>query len=143
MYLSTKADLERNGHDTSNLLNFLGTSEEAIEDLRFLVVELIDGYHRYGALVLLRDQPHLLLNPDLHIDWKLLAGLYPSWIKLDRYAIGCYRSSSSRLQPLINLVLFASPSGAGVSLSKVCRHLKFCHPNAGGRLCHGNFLLSK
>ena len=71
MYLSTKADLERNGHDTSNLLNFLGTSEEAIEDLRFLVVELIDGYHRYGALVLLRDQPHLPLNPDLHIDWKL------------------------------------------------------------------------
>jgi hypothetical protein len=114
MYLATKADLERNGHDTSNLLNYLGTSAEAIEDLRNLVVELIDGYHRFGALQLLRDHPELLLNPDLNIDWKLLAGLYPSWIKLDRWAWFVVPWHSAFLYTFETVSLFLIWQGEGM-----------------------------
>ena len=87
MYLSSKSDLERNGVDTSNLLAMFGLTGEEVQDIKLLIVDIIDGYHRFGALMLIRKNPALLLNADLQIDWEILAVRYPTWIKIDRFVI--------------------------------------------------------
>ena len=84
MYLSSKADLVKNGLDPSNLMELVGTNVDEISDLKALVLDIIDGYHRYGALILLRTNPAALLASDLLLDWDLLVVRYPSWIKMDR-----------------------------------------------------------
>ena len=45
-----------------------------------LQVDLVDGYHRTGAIDILKNRPHLLLNPDLEIDWEIIESMYPKWV---------------------------------------------------------------
>ena len=54
MYMSSKSDLERNGVDTSNLLAMFDLTGEEVQDIKLLLVDIIDGYHRFGALMLIR-----------------------------------------------------------------------------------------
>lgn len=56
-----------------------------LEESKKCQVEIIDGYHRYGALMLIRQSPERLLSKEIAINWKEMAAIYPSWITMDRY----------------------------------------------------------
>jgi hypothetical protein len=58
-----------------------------LEEAKGCQLEIIDGYHRYGALMIIRHNPQLLLKRDIGIDWKQLSKLYPSWISVDRSVV--------------------------------------------------------
>ena len=63
------------------------TLEEIDEMRQNCKVEIVDGYHRYCALKLLRECPAKVLRNDVSIDWKELSALYPEWIQMDRSII--------------------------------------------------------
>jgi hypothetical protein len=46
-----------------------GVTAEDFNDFFSTKVELIDGYHRYGAVQIIKNNPHALLVPGLDIDW--------------------------------------------------------------------------
>lgn len=54
----------------------------AAKDCQLLI---IDGYHRYGSLTMIRDDPKRMLEKDIGIDWQHMAAKYPTWIKIDRW----------------------------------------------------------
>ena len=58
---------------------------EDFESFYATKVEIVDGYHRYGAIVIFQNNPRALLAPELDIDWEAMALLYPNWIKVDRH----------------------------------------------------------
>ena len=60
-------------------------TKQDLEEAMGCKFEIIDGYHRYGALKLIRCNPERLLTRDIGIDWHQMAEMYPTWIKIDRY----------------------------------------------------------
>lgn len=83
-YFVAKADAERQGRDLSDLVTFNVTAEQ-LNGVVHLVVEIVDGYHRYGALMLLLNSPYELVERNMDVDWEAVALRYPDWVKLDRY----------------------------------------------------------
>jgi hypothetical protein len=65
-------------------------SETDLEDAKECQLEIIDGYHRYGALNIIRYSPQQLLTRDIGIDWRNMAAMYPSWITLDRCVLDAF-----------------------------------------------------
>jgi hypothetical protein len=60
-------------------------TEKDLEEAMECQLEIIDGYHRFGALMIIRNNPQLLLSRDIGIDWHQMAKLYPTWITIDRF----------------------------------------------------------
>lgn len=55
-----------------------------MNELSLLRVEIIDGYHRFGALMMLINNPYELVEKSMDVDWAAAALRYPEWVKLDR-----------------------------------------------------------
>jgi hypothetical protein len=67
-------------------MSAFGVTNEDVEALHEnLTLEIMDGYHREGAISLLRDGPEQLANSNIDVDWASAAFRYPDWIKVDRY----------------------------------------------------------
>lgn len=70
--------------DSADLYTLFGTTAEEVAQAHSLTVEILDGYHRYGALMVLLNSPNDLLASHLQIDWESVARRFPDWVKIDR-----------------------------------------------------------
>lgn len=87
-FYATKENLVSNaGFDEAAAMEVCKVSEKDLEEARECRLEIIDGYHRYGALMIIRHNPERLLTKDIGIDWKQMAERYPTWITMDRSAV--------------------------------------------------------
>ena len=77
--MESRADSIQHGVDWSPEM-FGITAADVAEVENNLQVDLVDGYHRTGAIDILKNRPHLLLNPDLEIDWEIIESMYPKWV---------------------------------------------------------------
>lgn len=77
-HLVAKADAERQGRSIEEF------PEDKMNELSLLRVEIIDGYHRFGALMMLINNPYELVEKSMDVDWAAAALRYPEWVKLDR-----------------------------------------------------------
>ena len=76
--------MKAEGEDWDSMVAASGVTSEDFRAFYFIKVEIIDGYHRYGAVQIIKNNPHALLVPELDIDWAAMADIYPTWIKIDR-----------------------------------------------------------
>jgi hypothetical protein len=78
-FLVAKSDADRQGRTiTATITN------EQENDLANLQVEIVDGYHRFGALMLLSNNPYELVERKMDVDWAAVSLRYPDWAKADR-----------------------------------------------------------
>ena len=83
--LGAKADLERLGLDSSFLKQAFNITDEDVQALHtHLELMKIDGFHRQGAVQLLKNSPMELVTSNTPVDWEYAAQRHPEWITLDK-----------------------------------------------------------
>ena len=83
-FFASRQSLAHAGFDEAAARNLCKVTLEDLEEAKECKLEIIDGYHRYGALMIIRHNPQHLLTRDIGIDWAQMAAMYPSWIRMDR-----------------------------------------------------------
>lgn len=91
-----------------------GVNNEDVDSLfDKLRLEIMDGYHREGGVIILRDCPEELATSNIEVDWASAALRYPDWIKVDRYGVLIILNRFILAQLIFeNKVLFSNWSGS-------------------------------
>jgi hypothetical protein len=86
-FFASRQSLATAGFNDAAAMEVCKVTEHDLEEAKGCQLEIIDGYHRYGALMIIRHNPQLLLKRDIGIDWRQMAAIYPTWITVDRCVI--------------------------------------------------------